>query len=114
MGILLFLNRVKNKFDQTTRKTVVESLALSIINYCLPVYCTTNNTLMKQVQKLNFFPPEYVLEERCSATPYITQMNWLKIKQKVVFDVAVAVCKIQNNKYHRMVCTVTKYHRDDT
>ncbi len=55
MGILLFLNRVKDKFDTTTRKTVVESLAVSIINYCLPVYCTTNNTLMKRVQYLQNF-----------------------------------------------------------
>ncbi len=43
MAILLFLNRVKDKFEAATRKTVVESLALSMINYYFPVYGTTNN-----------------------------------------------------------------------
>ncbi len=35
MAILLFLNTVKDKFDAATRKTFVEYLALSVINYCL-------------------------------------------------------------------------------
>lgn len=102
MGILLFLNRVKDKFEAATLKTVVESLALSIVNYCLPVYGTTNNTLMKRVQKLQNFAAKICVggaRRRDHATPFITQMNWLKIERKVVFDVAVAVYKIQNNMY---------------
>ena len=102
MGILLFLNRVKDKFEAATRKTVVESLALSIVNYCLPVYGTTNNTLLKRVQKLQNFAAKICAggaRRRDHATPFITQMNWLKIEQQVVFDVAVAVYKIYNNMY---------------
>ncbi len=44
MWILFFLNRIKDKFQINTRKIVIHSLALSIINYCLPVYGTTNST----------------------------------------------------------------------
>ncbi len=33
MGHLLFLNRIKDKFDSERRKAVVESIALSAINY---------------------------------------------------------------------------------
>ncbi len=51
-GTLLFLNRVKDKFEPDTRKMVVQALVLSVINYCLPVYATTNNTLLHRVQKL--------------------------------------------------------------
>ncbi len=35
MGILFFLNRIKDKFEINTRKIVIQSLALSIINYCV-------------------------------------------------------------------------------
>ena len=37
MGTLVYLNRVKDLFEARTHKTVVKSLALSLINYCLVV-----------------------------------------------------------------------------
>ncbi len=43
MGILFFIYRIKNKFGINTRKIVIQSLTLSIINYYLPVYGTTNS-----------------------------------------------------------------------
>lgn len=102
MGILLYLNRVKDKFEATTLKTVIESLALSIVNYCLPVYGTTNNTHMKRVQKLQNFAAKICVggaRRRDHATPYIKQLKWLKIEERVVFYVAVMVYKIKNNMY---------------
>ncbi len=109
MGILLYLNRVKDKFEAAARKTVVESLAISIINYCLPVYGTTNTTLMKRVQKLQNFAAKTCAggaRRGDHATTFITLMNWLKIEQKFVFDVAVAVYKIKKNE-PRMVYAAT-------
>ncbi len=82
MEILLFLNRVKDKFEAATRKTAVESLSIIIISYCLPVYGTTNITLMKRVQKLQNFAAKICAggaRRGDHATPFITQMNWLKI-----------------------------------
>ncbi len=87
---------------QHVRQRYVESLALSIITYCLPVYGATNTTLMKRVQKLQDFAAKICAggaRWHDHATPSITQMNWLKIDRKVVFDVAVAVYKIQHNMY---------------
>ncbi len=43
MGILFFLNRIKDKYEINPRKIVIQSLALNIINYCLPEYGTTNS-----------------------------------------------------------------------
>ncbi len=33
------------------------------------------------------------------ATPFITQLGWLKIDKKVIFDVAVTVFKIKNRVF---------------
>ncbi len=55
MGILLLVNRIKDKFDAATQKIVIQSLAVSSVNYCLQVYGTTNNTHMRRVQKLQNF-----------------------------------------------------------
>ncbi len=38
MGKLTFLNRISEDFDKPTRKTVVESLVLSVINYYINIW----------------------------------------------------------------------------
>ncbi len=60
MEILFFLNRIKDKFEINTRKIAIQFLALSISTYCLPVYGTTNSTLLRTVQKLRNSPAKYV------------------------------------------------------
>ena len=100
MGTLLLLNRVKEKFDTDTRRTVVQSLALSVINYCLPVYGTTNATLLRRVQSLQNFAAKICVEgakRSDHATPIIKSLKWLKIDKKLMFDVAITVFKIRNN-----------------
>lgn len=102
MGVLLFLNRIKDKFENETRTMVVQSLALSILNYCLPIYGSTNNTLLHRVQKLQNFAAKICVggaRRSDHATPFITQLQWLKVKDKVVFDVAVNVFKIINKVF---------------
>ncbi len=75
MGILLLVNRIRDKFDAATRKIVIQSLALSSVNYCLQVCGTTNSTQMRREQKLqNFAAKIYVGGDGGSghATPFIT------------------------------------------
>ena len=100
MGTLLFLNRVKEKFETDTRRTVVQSLALSVINYCLPVYGTATATQLRRVQSLQNFAAKICVEgakRSDHATPIIKQLEWLKIDKKLLFDVAITVFKIRNN-----------------
>ncbi len=60
-------------------------------------------TLMKRVQKLQNFAAKICVggaRRRDHVTPFITQMNWLKIERNIFFfAVAVAVYKMQNNTY---------------
>ncbi len=100
--LFFFLNRIKDKFEINTKKIVIQSLALSIINYCLPVYGTTNSTLLRRVQKLqNFAAKVCVGGARRSdhATPFITQLEWLKIEKKMIFGVTINVFKIKNKLF---------------
>ncbi len=82
MGILLTVNRIRDKFDAATGKIVIQSLALSSVNYCLQVYGTTNNTHLRRVQKLQNFVSEICAggaRRSAHAIPFITQLEWLKI-----------------------------------
>ncbi len=103
-GILPLVNRIRNKFDAATRKIVIQSLALSGVNYCLQVYGTTNNTQMWRVQ--NFVAKICAGSTRRSdhATPFITQMEWLNIDKKVVFGIAVSAFKVKTNYSRTCLC----------
>ncbi len=99
MGKLPFLNRVKDKFESEAMKTVVESIALSAVNYCLPVYGTTTGTLLSRVQQLQNFAAKICAggaRRSDNAAPFIAHHEWLKMDRKVIFDVAVHVYKIKN------------------
>ena len=55
MGTLMLMNRVSDSFDQPTRVIIVQSLVLSLINYCIGIWGSTNMTLHQNVQKLQNF-----------------------------------------------------------
>ena len=84
---------------------VVQSVVLSIMNYCLPIYGSTNNTLLHRVQKLQNLAPKICIgggrtsDHAPSLLPFITRLQWLKVKDKVVFDVPVNVFKMTNNVF---------------
>ncbi len=102
MGTLLFLNGVKDKFETNTRKMVVQALVLSVINYCLPVFGTTNNTLLHRVQKLQNSAAKICAggaRRSDHGTPFITQLQWLTVNKKNIFDVAVNVFRVTNKVF---------------
>ncbi len=52
MGTLIYINIIKDYFDKDTRKVVVQSLGLNILNNCNTTRGTTNTTLLNKAQKL--------------------------------------------------------------
>ena len=51
-GILLYINRMSDSLDRESRTQIVQTLVLSMINYCLKIWGTTNKAQMHRVQKL--------------------------------------------------------------
>ena len=54
-GVLIFLNRIKDSFDKTSRKTIVQSLALGFINYCCRIWGMTTGERKDWVQNAQNF-----------------------------------------------------------
>ena len=108
-GILMYINRIKDNFDITTRIQVVQSLALSIINYCLKIWGTTNSIHIKKAQKLQNFAAKVALggaRKYDHVTPLIKKLQWLKIKDKCTHDTCVAVYKILMKLYPEWLITL--------
>jgi len=101
-GTLIYINRMKDSFDITTRSQIVQSLALSIINYCFIIWGTTSNTQLDRVQKLQNFAAKVVVggaRKYDHVSPIIKQLKWLKIKEKNIYDTCVMVFKILNHSF---------------
>jgi len=67
-GILMFINRIKQHFDKTTRNTVVEALALSQINYCSILWAQLIKINYRECKNYRIFLLKSSMEKRRSMT----------------------------------------------
>lgn len=109
-GILYFLNRNKEYLDKASRKIVVESLINSILNYCSNVWNVCSKTNLGQLQKVQNFAAKVAAgrgRKYDYATPFINELGWLKIEEKVIYDVCLYVFKVLKEETPNWV---TEFH----
>lgn len=102
MGTLMYLNRIKDFFDIATRKIIVQSLVLSILNYCNIIWGNTNANQLTKIKKLQNFAAKIIdgkAKKYDHVTHIIKDLKWLNIKDKITHDTGVAIYKYINNLY---------------
>ena len=98
-GTLLYLNRVCERFEPNCRVIAVQSLVLSVINYCLVIWGTTNKTQMTRVQRLLNFAAKVAVggaKRYDHVTPFLNELKWLKMDSKYFYDMCILMFKILN------------------
>ena len=96
-GILMFLNRIQDKFDKATRTIVVQSLALSIINYCCRVWGMTTREQLDRVQKVQNFAAKIAhggARKYDHVTPILKDLQWMDVENKIAFDICIFTYKV--------------------
>ena len=99
-GVLIALNRIKDRLDRTSRIIIVQCLSISIINYCLRVWGMTTKEQIERVQKLQNFAARVAyggIRKYEHITPIIKELGWLKIENKIEYDICIFTYKICNN-----------------
>ena len=102
MGILFYLNRIKDHFDKKTRTTIVETLALSQVNYCSLVWGSANKTQIHCVQLLQNFAAKVAegnSRKYDHVTPILKDLNWMNITEKLFYDISIMMYKMMKNEY---------------
>lgn len=100
-------------FDKSTRKTVVQALVLSLINYCIRIWGTTNTTLIHNVQKLQNFAARVSVGgmKKCEhVSPAFRELKWLKVKQKHFLDITSAMYKSLNKMFPAWLLSFPTVH----
>ena len=99
IGTLMFINRIKDNFDKSTRIMVIEALVLSQINYCNIIWGSASKTQLQRVQRLQNFAAKVAdgsARKFDLATPIINRLKWMKIKQKCEHDLCCFIFKMLN------------------
>ncbi len=102
IGTLMFLGRVSANLDKPSRTVVVQALVLSIMNYCIRVWGTTNQAIINNVQKLQNYAAKVATggtKKFDHVTPIFKELKWMRIKEKYEYDTYTTVFKILNG-YH--------------
>lgn len=102
MGILMFLSRMSDKLDKKTRIMVIQAIVLSLINYCIRIWGTTNETLISSIQRLQNFAVRIAIggvNKYDHISPFYEELHWLKVKQKNVFEMGTTIFKIVRGFY---------------
>lgn len=97
IGTLLYLNRVYDRFDPECRIMVVQALVVSVLNYCLRVWGSTNVTQLERVGKLHNFAAKVAVggaRKHDHVTPIFKKLKWLRMDTKYFYDICVFVFKI--------------------
>ncbi len=85
-----------------TRNAIVQSLVLSILNFCNTIWGTANFTHLNDIQKLQNLAAKVVdgkAKKYDHVTPILKDLKWLTIKDQITHDTAVAIFKYLNNHY---------------
>lgn len=96
-SIILYINKSKDCFNRRTRTTLMNTLALSIINYGIKIWGTANITHIQQVQKLQNFAAKVALGNGTKfdhATPFLRECGWLKVHQKYKYELGIIMYNI--------------------
>ncbi len=100
-GTLMYINYIQGLLSKKARLIAVETLALSHINYGITIWSITNITQLKWVQKLQNFAAKVPVGGASKidhATPILNKLEWLSIRQKVIYKHFLTPFKIMNNQ----------------
>ena len=87
----------------------MESLVLSLINYCCKIWGSTNKTQLNKVQKLQNFAARVAdgtARKYDHVTPILNDLKWIKMDKMYVYSICLFVYKILNDKLPRWLVTL--------
>ena len=90
------ISSVKSFLDSNHRKVLVTALILSQLDYCNGLLYNVDNTLLKQLQKVENCAAKLIFNRRkydTGLSSLYTSLHWLQIKQRIVFKILLLVHK---------------------
>ena len=81
------LRRFKRFTPYKVRKTLAETLILSNLRYCIPVYSQLPKYLIRRLQRTQNTVAGYVLGRYAKESDFITTLGWLPVQEMMEFAI---------------------------
>ena len=81
------LRRFKRFTPYKVRKTLAETLILSNLRYCIPVYSQLPKYLIRRFQRTQNTIAGYVLGRYAKESDFITTLGWLPVQELMEFAI---------------------------
>ena len=91
------LRQFKRFTPYDVRKTVAETLTLSNLRYCIPVYSQLPNYLIRCLQRTQNTIAGYMLGKYAEESDFITTLGWLPVQEMMKFAVAKCTFSVLND-----------------
>ena len=92
IGVLYYLNRIKDRFDIHTRTMVVQVIVMSLLNCCLRIWGMTNRIQLDKVQKIQNFAAKVAVgyaSKYDHVSPILEKLAWVRMDKKIFMDICV-------------------------
>lgn len=99
MGTLIYLLHIKNKSPAETRISAIQTLVLSIINYCSNIWDTTNKGQILELQNFAEGLARGNVNKYNQITPQIKKLSWVKEQNKCSYGIFILIHKIIRGFY---------------
>ncbi len=86
---------------------------LRLINYCIRIWGTTNETLLHRAPKLQNLAAKAAgggMRNYDHVSPALKELKWLNIKERQVFDTNCTMFKIFRGVYHEWLKSFDTVH----
>ena len=90
----MYIDRIREYFDDATRVLIIESLVLSVINYGIKIWVATNSVYLEKAQKLQNFAARVAVvgvRKHDHITPTLQKLKWIRIKEKYKYEISVFI-----------------------
>ncbi len=83
----MYINRIGDYVDQNTRIIVVQTLVLSLFDYCIGIWGTASDMVLSSAQKLQNFATSVAMggvRNYDHISPSFNKLKWLRLKQTCI------------------------------
>ena len=89
------ISKMKPFLSEKQIQIITQALVMSSLDYCNALYIGANQPILKQLQNLQNRAARVIkgLKRKDDVTPYLEELHWLKVKERIEFKILLLVFK---------------------
>ena len=106
------ISKMKPFLSENQLQIITQALVISSLDYCNALYIGANQSILKQLQNLQNRAARVIkgLKRKDHVEPYMEELHWLKVKERVEFKVLLLTFKCIHGLAPKYLCDLIQYN----